>query len=67
MLIVEDKGVGMSETPQLNQTMGLSGMRERAMLLNGSFEIEFAPNDGTTIFVRIPIGSDTAKPGNDDE
>jgi two-component system sensor histidine kinase NreB len=47
--------------------MGLSGMRERAMLLNGSFEIEFAPNDGTTIFVRIPINSDTAKPGNDDE
>ena len=67
VLIVEDKGVGMIETPQLHQTMGLSGMRERAMLLNGSFEIEFAPNDGTTIFVRIPINSDTAKSGNDNE
>jgi signal transduction histidine kinase len=30
-------------------------MRERAAIIGGSIEIESAPGNGTTIFVRIPL------------
>ena len=55
VLIIEDNGIGLTEVSQLSHTMGLSGMRERATLLGGTFEIESSPDEGTTIFVRIPI------------
>jgi DNA-binding NarL/FixJ family response regulator len=35
--------------------MGLIGMRERAPLLGGTFEIESSPGLGTTVFARIPL------------
>jgi signal transduction histidine kinase len=34
--------------------LGLRGMRERAALLGGSVQIESTPDQGTTVFVRIP-------------
>jgi signal transduction histidine kinase len=55
-LIIEDDGVGFD--PEGNagngRGMGLIGMRERAALIGGTIEIESAPNEGTTLFVRIP-------------
>ncbi len=39
--------------------VGLHSMRERANLLGGTFEIESAPGEGTTIFVRVPLKPDT--------
>jgi signal transduction histidine kinase len=57
-LIVEDDGIGFDPAKVLaaNITggLGLTGMRERAALLNGTLEIESAPNKGTTIYVQIP-------------
>jgi signal transduction histidine kinase len=38
--------------------VGVHGMRERANLLGGSFEIESAPGEGTTVRVRLPIPAD---------
>jgi signal transduction histidine kinase len=38
--------------------MGLLGMKERAALVGGRFNIESTPGAGTTIFVRIPLGLD---------
>jgi signal transduction histidine kinase len=35
--------------------MGLSGMRERAKLIGGTWEMETALREGTTIFVRVPV------------
>lgn len=37
--------------------LGLLGMRERARLVNGTFEIESGPGLGTRIRVQVPLGS----------
>ena len=38
--------------------VGVHGMRERANLLNGTFSIESAPGEGTTVRVKLPIPED---------
>jgi two-component system CheB/CheR fusion protein len=58
VLIVEDDGRGF-DPEQLTDSaskhrMGLIGMRERAALVGGTVEVESAPGEGTTIFVRTP-------------
>ena len=53
---VADNGRGISLTEMDNtKSMGLLGMRERAALLGGNFNIQGTPGKGTTITVRIPI------------
>jgi signal transduction histidine kinase len=56
-LIIEDDGVGfdVEEQSHSHQRFGVTGMRERAMLLGGTFDIESRPGKGTTIAVRIPL------------
>jgi two-component system, NarL family, sensor histidine kinase UhpB len=62
-LIIEDDGVGFDPDagPDASRTMtakprlGLSGIRERLALLNGSLTLEASPGVGTTLFVRIPL------------
>lgn len=41
-----------------NQCLGLIGMKERVTLLGGSFVIESAPGEGTTIRIRIPLSEE---------
>ena len=62
-LIVEDNGTGFDSqaTSEASRQMGLLGMRERAALMGGSFEIETSPADGTTIFVRAPLAEESVK------
>jgi two-component system CheB/CheR fusion protein len=58
VLIIEDNGVGFQYRGELdgtNQNLGISGMRERAALIDGTFEIESTPEKGTTIFVKVPL------------
>jgi two-component system CheB/CheR fusion protein len=60
VLIVEDNGQGFDPnqtaiTGDEGKEFGLIGMRERAALFGGTVEVESAPDQGTTIFVRIPI------------
>ena len=59
VLIVEDNGQGfdVSQTTGagVRAGLGLIGMRERAAIAGGSFEIETAPGQGTTVFVRVPL------------
>ena len=64
-LIVEDNGVGFDAGDSSTRNnghgqMGLVGMKERAALIHGSLEIESQPRRGTTIFLRVPLG--TAEP-----
>ena len=59
VLIVEDDGRGfdpaqVSSNPE-KPGLGLTSMRERAMLCGGTLEIDAAPGRGTTIFVRLPL------------
>jgi PAS domain S-box-containing protein len=56
LLRVHDNGCGIS-LDSINNPMsiGLAGMRERAQLLDGHFEIQSRPGSGTTIEVRLPF------------
>ena len=56
LLHLHDNGIGISESSILNeQSLGLLGMRERALLFGGDFNIRGVHGEGTTILVRIPI------------
>ena len=58
--IVEDDGVGFDAGANHSERhLGLLGMRERAELLDGTLTIESAPERGTSIFIEIPIQSET--------
>lgn len=66
-LIVSDNGQGFKQPPTAslfvaNCKLGLVGMRERAELLGGTFELETGPGEGTRICVTIasPIRGETS-------
>ena len=57
-MLVEDDGQGFDLVmvkDKGDKCLGLMGMKERVNLLGGSFVIESAPGEGTTIRVRIPL------------
>lgn len=54
LLIVEDDGKGIQQALASGTRIGLSGMKERALALGGTLDIEPTPHGGTTILVRIP-------------
>jgi signal transduction histidine kinase len=56
-LEVRDNGRGIDETRiGGRQSLGMLGMKERAVLLGGELVIESKPGSGTTVIVRIPGG-----------
>jgi len=57
ILIIEDNGIGFNLENEKNRSkgLGLLGIQERVALLGGTLEIESAPEQGTTIYVRVPI------------
>jgi signal transduction histidine kinase len=57
--IVEDAGRGLDVEARLasEQSLGLHGMRERALLVGGKLTIESSPGGGTTVFVEVPLGA----------
>jgi PAS domain S-box-containing protein len=58
-LKVKDDGRGITESERNNpRSLGLLGMKERALLVGGDVEISGAEGEGTTVVVRVPIGSD---------
>jgi PAS domain S-box-containing protein len=53
---VRDNGKGFdAEEAKAHKSLGLVGMRERALLLNGEIQIEGVPGEGTTLTLRIPL------------
>ena len=55
-LRISDNGRGITEAEQrATNSFGLLGMRERARLLGGTFEIKGVPEQGSTLTVRIPV------------
>ena len=56
LLRISDNGIGFDLTsPRKAGSYGLIGLRERAYLLGGTFEIDAAPGSGTTVEARIPL------------
>jgi len=58
-LIVRDLGKGFdTEAVRQGRGLGLTSMQERVRLVNGTIEIRSRPMNGTTIDVRVPLGSE---------
>lgn len=56
VLTVKDNGRGISEEEIANtRSIGLVGMRERAMLIGGEITLHGAPGLGTTMTLRVPL------------
>ena len=62
-LVLEDNGIGFDPENLGRKAsgsgqapgLGLSGMKERVALLDGTIAVESAPGKGSTIFVQIPL------------
>jgi len=53
---VFDNGTGFDpDVAKARKSLGLIGMQERALLLNGDFKTEGAPGSGTTMTLTIPL------------
>jgi signal transduction histidine kinase len=60
-LKIADFGMGFDlEAVKQREGLGLTSMRERVRLVNGTISIESKPMSGTTIHVRVPLESEHA-------
>ena len=58
ILTIVDDGIGMDLQELKNtKTMGIVGMRERALTMGGIFTVESSPGNGTMITVTVPLAS----------
>ncbi len=60
LVIVEDDGKGfdveaLRRVPVAERRLGVLGMLERVALVGGTLDIESAPGQGTTLYVRVPV------------
>jgi signal transduction histidine kinase len=63
VLRIQDNGCGIRpETLSNPMSIGLAGMRERALLLDGHLEIRSQPESGTTIEMRLPLSKNANPP-----
>lgn len=63
ILEAHDNGKGIREDElSAGRSLGILGMRERAVLLGGQLAVSGAPGEGTTVLVRVPFASN--KPGD---
>lgn len=55
-LTIQDDGIGFDVNHEKKEkSFGLLGIKERCIMMNGSYELFTEPNKGTEIFVKIPI------------
>jgi PAS domain S-box-containing protein len=57
LLEIQDNGIGFDkeESGSHSVSLGILGMRERALLAGGTLDFESAPGQGVTVRVRIPV------------
>ncbi|WP_371232825.1 transporter substrate-binding domain-containing protein [Pseudomonas sp. QE6] len=58
-LRIEDDGVGFDPgATRQGVSFGLVGMRERVLMFGGTLQIDSQPGEGTTLWIRVPLGND---------
>ena len=63
VLEIRDNGRGITVAEIANaQSLGLLGMRERVLLLNGQLNITGVPGQGTTVLIQVPVAPSTFPP-----
>ncbi|HEU0068751.1 MAG TPA: ATP-binding protein, partial [Nitrospiraceae bacterium] len=56
MLSVKDNGKGITKKSiQNHNSLGIIGMRERALALDGTLTLRGSRENGTTLTIRIPL------------
>lgn len=56
ILNINDNGIGFNPADIKNKkTLGLLGMKERTLILGGTYEISSIPGKGTSVVITIPI------------
>jgi PAS domain S-box-containing protein len=61
-LVVSDRGIGMpADRRGRSAGLGLVSIRERTRLVDGTLDLDTAPDCGTTLRVRIPDASETQR------
>lgn len=60
---VEDDGVGYAPqaVPGSRPSLGLRGMRERAAVFGGSFQLDQSPHGGVRVMVCLPVAEEPAR------
>ena len=69
-LQISDDGCGFSvPAPEGSSGLGLSGMRERALLVGGTLTIDSRPGMGTTVILELPVqtAEEIGTPGSSNE
>jgi len=62
ILQIEDDGKGFDKNKiSYKRTLGLLGMKERTMMMGGTFDINSMPGGGTNIIVTIPLENSNFK------
>jgi PAS domain S-box-containing protein len=56
-LSVRDEGVGLPEDSRTSAGIGITGMKERAHLINGKVSIESRAGEGTEVNVTVPLSN----------
>jgi PAS domain S-box-containing protein len=55
-LQITDNGIGFNAAQIENKkTLGLLGMKERTLMMGGTYEITSKPDQGTTVIITVPI------------
>lgn len=61
ILSIADNGIGFNATENENKkTLGLLGMKERTLIMGGTYEITSKPGNGTTVVITVPIDNHQA-------
>lgn len=55
LISVWDNGKGMADKDAIAKGIGLASIRSKVKLLNGQFDIDSAPGEGTGVSVKIPL------------
>jgi PAS domain S-box-containing protein len=63
VLTIKDNGKGFDpEANDSRRTLGLLGMKERAFMMRGQYDIKSTPGEGTLIKVVVPVGNEAVLP-----